>query len=469
MMKIQHPGTRSLGVNGEEAIVLFLSLSPRQKKKVLSGQMVGLADPVVQYLLRELVSASSKKDETEVNVQSSPSARSPDLFRSSVIREGNKKQALSLRPGDKGVRSSQRQKTDRNSQERHSAEDSCLENVYVSDSEPELEPKIVPDTLEEHHMRSWSLRLWPILWSQQSLLGSNAEENQNNSDLFASMISLLLPNAERDPKAEHFATAAMRCLLITGALSLVAAGDEGCIKEWRMDPSWRHSLYEADLPPARYNPKTFWSILKLEIVPQAPHLVLGCDMDGYGAICHPSFVWPTFAHTPPNFQRCVGPTTTPTPEVRGKQPGNLAWPPTTPRAPGSPSTPKHLGVRELPDSQESPSTPGLLGIQELPDYPESEYSRESENSRNPRTPRRVRALPGVQELPEPPDSQESPSTPGENSWDSRESENFSDFPESENSRSPGSLRTPGVPGVHGLPESENSRDSHHQVAGVQGV
>ncbi|EFJ13612.1 hypothetical protein SELMODRAFT_424205 [Selaginella moellendorffii] len=109
----------------------------------------------------------------------------------------------------------------------------------------------------------WSLRLCPILRSQQSLLGSNSEENQNNSDLFASMISLLLPNAERDPKAEQFATAAMRCLLITGALSLVAAGDEGCIKEWRMDPSWRHSLYETDLPPARYNPKTFRSILKL--------------------------------------------------------------------------------------------------------------------------------------------------------------------------------------------------------------
>ncbi|XP_024514807.1 uncharacterized protein LOC9649453 isoform X3 [Selaginella moellendorffii] len=198
MMKIQHPGTRSLGGNGEK--------------------MFGFADPVVQYLLRELVSASSKKDETEVNVQSSPSSRSPDVFRSSVIREGNRKRVLSPRPGDKGVRSSQRLKTDKNSQERHGAEDSCPENVYVSDSEPELEPKIVPDTLEELHMReepeleskivpdtlevlhvteehnSPNLEL-TIGTSQQSLLGSNSEENQNNSDLFASMISLLLPNA----------------------------------------------------------------------------------------------------------------------------------------------------------------------------------------------------------------------------------------------------------------------------------
>ncbi|XP_024523756.1 uncharacterized protein LOC9641062 isoform X1 [Selaginella moellendorffii] len=198
MMKIQHPGTRSLGGNGEK--------------------MFGFADPVVQYLLRELVSASSKKDETEVNVQSSPSCRSPDVFRTSVIREGNRKRVLSPRPGDKGVRSSQRLKTDKNSQERHGGEDSCPENVYVSDSEPELEPKIVPDTLEELHMReepeleskivpdtlevlhvreehnSPDLEL-TIGTSQQSLLGSNSEENQNNSDLFASMISLLLPNA----------------------------------------------------------------------------------------------------------------------------------------------------------------------------------------------------------------------------------------------------------------------------------
>ncbi|EFJ28910.1 hypothetical protein SELMODRAFT_410739 [Selaginella moellendorffii] len=50
----------------------------------------------------------------------------------------------------------------------------------------------------------------------------HVREEEHNSP----MISLLLPNAERDPKAEHFATAAMRCLLITGALSLVAAGDE---------------------------------------------------------------------------------------------------------------------------------------------------------------------------------------------------------------------------------------------------
>ncbi|XP_024514818.1 uncharacterized protein LOC112340520 [Selaginella moellendorffii] len=65
--------------------------------------------------------------------------------------------------------------------------------------EPELESKIVPDTLEVLHVReeehnSPNLEL-TIGGSQQSLLGSNSEENQNNSDLFASMISLLLPNA----------------------------------------------------------------------------------------------------------------------------------------------------------------------------------------------------------------------------------------------------------------------------------
>ncbi|EFJ04471.1 hypothetical protein SELMODRAFT_432385 [Selaginella moellendorffii] len=77
-----------------------------------------------------------------------------------VIWEGNRKRVLSPRPGDKGVGSSQRLETDKNSQERHGAEDSLT-----------------------------------IGGSQQSLLGSNSEENQNNSDLFASMISLLLPNA----------------------------------------------------------------------------------------------------------------------------------------------------------------------------------------------------------------------------------------------------------------------------------
>ncbi|KAG6547615.1 hypothetical protein Mapa_011064 [Marchantia paleacea] len=91
---------------------------------------------------------------------------------------------------------------------------------------------------------------------------------------------------EKDCKASTWlkSDGALLCLVVREPQLLIAAGDDGHINFWDMDPSWRSFENKIPLPRAAIDGVPFTSVTSLLIVPHLPHMVVGCNPSGFFAL-----------------------------------------------------------------------------------------------------------------------------------------------------------------------------------------
>ncbi|BBM99337.1 hypothetical protein MPTK1_1g20550 [Marchantia polymorpha subsp. ruderalis] len=97
---------------------------------------------------------------------------------------------------------------------------------------------------------------------------------------------ITIVSLEKDCKASTRlkSDGALLCLVVREPQHLIAAGDDGLINLWDMDPSWRSFEKKILLPKAAIDGVPFTSVTSLLIVPHLPHMVVGCNPSGFFAL-----------------------------------------------------------------------------------------------------------------------------------------------------------------------------------------